>query len=221
SPVPVVSAVGHETDVTIADFVADVRAPTPSAAAEIVVARKDEFGAGIDRLTDRLRGAERQRVTRLSGRLHQLAGRPGLAGFKGRIALRGRRVADLSHDLKRHLLASVARRARRFQAVRLKLETHDLRRRLGRLRARLIGATAGLGSAMGTRRHAAELALQRAAARLETLSPLGVLARGYAVCWNAERSAIMRESSQATPGQHVRVTLHKGELECRVETTRT
>ena len=72
---------------------------------------------------------------------------------------------------------------------------------------------------MGTRRHAAELALQRAAARLDTLSPLGVLARGYAVCWNAERSAIVRDSSQVTPGQHVRVTLHKGELECEVEGT--
>lgn len=220
SPVPVVSAVGHETDVTIADFVADVRAPTPSAAAEIVVARKDEFCAGIDRLTGRLRGAHRQRVTRLRMRLHQLTGRPGVAGFKGRLALRGRRVADLSHDLKRQLLASVARRARRFQAARLKLETHDLRRRLGRLRASSIGAEAGLRSAMATRRHAAELALQRAAGRLETLSPLGVLARGYAVCWNAERSAIVRDSSQVTPGQHVRVTLHKGELECRVETTK-
>src|SRR2546423_317201 len=62
SPIPVISAVGHQTDVTIADFVADVRAPTPSAAAELVVARKDEFCGRIDRLEDRLRAAARGRV---------------------------------------------------------------------------------------------------------------------------------------------------------------
>ncbi|MBI4475832.1 MAG: exodeoxyribonuclease VII large subunit [Acidobacteria bacterium] len=217
SPVPVVSAVGHETDVTIADFVADVRAPTPSAAAEMVVARKDEFCAGIDRLAQRLRAAERQRVSRLRVRLHQLTARPGYAGFKGRVALRGRRIADLDHELKRQLLSALARRSRRLQAARLKLEAHDLRRRLGRLRRSLMTADAGLGAAMGKRRHAAELALHRAAGRLEALSPLGVLARGYAVCWNAERSAIVRESSQVRRGERVRVTLHRGELECTVE----
>src|SRR6185436_4851401 len=66
SPVPVISAVGHETDTTIADFVADVRAPTPSAAAELVVARKDEFCNRIDRLHDRLGAAARGRIQRLS-----------------------------------------------------------------------------------------------------------------------------------------------------------
>src|SRR6185369_10530159 len=70
SPVPVISAVGHETDVTIADFVADVRAPTPSAAAEIVVRAKDEFCARIDRLADRLYSAAAARIQTLSRRVH-------------------------------------------------------------------------------------------------------------------------------------------------------
>src|SRR5437867_1723443 len=91
SPVPVIAAVGHESDVTIADFVADVRAPTPSAAAELVVARKEEFRARIDRLHDRLGAAARGRIQGLSRRVHVVSGRPAMAGFGGRIGMKGDR----------------------------------------------------------------------------------------------------------------------------------
>src|SRR5215217_2779636 len=87
-PVPVISAVGHETDVTIADFVADVRAPTPSAAAELVVSAKNEFCGRIDRLHDRLTATARARVQRLSRRVHIVDGRPAFGGFRGRLAMR-------------------------------------------------------------------------------------------------------------------------------------
>src|SRR5438128_12110659 len=97
SPVRVISAVGHQTDVTIADFVADVRAPTPSAAAEIVVLRKDEFCSRIDRLSDRLVASARARVHTLSRTIHVLSGRPALAGVPGRVAMRGRHAAELTH----------------------------------------------------------------------------------------------------------------------------
>src|SRR5436190_1237215 len=127
-PVPVISAVGHETDVTIADFVADLRAPTPSAAAEIVVARFDEFCARIDRLRDRLRAATRSRIQALSRRVHILSGRPALAGYAGRLALRGRHVAELSHALATVARASLAVRARRVSQLRRQLETFDLGR---------------------------------------------------------------------------------------------
>src|SRR5437667_2809733 len=93
SPVPVISAIGHESDVTIADFVADVRAPTPSAAAELVVSRKDEFCARIDRLHDRLHAAARGQIQRLSRRVHVASSRPSFAGFHGRLAMRGRHAA--------------------------------------------------------------------------------------------------------------------------------
>src|SRR3954464_591160 len=98
-PVPVISAVGHETDVTIADFVADLRAPTPSAAAELVVAAKNEFCNRIDRLQDRLRAAERGRVQNLSRRIHIATSRPVFSGFPARLAMRGRHVGDLTHAL--------------------------------------------------------------------------------------------------------------------------
>src|SRR5947207_3287450 len=89
SPVPVISAVGHETDLTIADFVADLRAPTPSAAAEIVVAAKDEFCGRIDRLRDRLRAAARAQLQTINHRLHAFDVRPAFAGVPGRVAMRG------------------------------------------------------------------------------------------------------------------------------------
>src|SRR5437868_10806991 len=102
-PVPVISGVGHETDFTIADFVADVRAPTPSAAAELVVSAKDEFCGRIDRLQDRLRAAVLARVQGSSRRVHIVDGRPAFAGFRGRVAMRGRYAAELSHALVRIL----------------------------------------------------------------------------------------------------------------------
>jgi exodeoxyribonuclease VII large subunit len=217
--VPTIAAVGHESDVTIADFVADVRAPTPSAAAEMVVARKDDFRASIERVSGRLAIAMRTRVRRSELRLRALEGRPGYAGFRGRLAMRGRHAADLTHELRRAITASRARRERGLQALRLKLETFDLRRSLGRVRTRLMAAEGRLGTAAARSRHAAEGRLGRAAARLESLSPLAVLARGYAVCWNTDRTAIIRDAAQATPGDEVHVTLSRGELTAQVTGT--
>jgi exodeoxyribonuclease VII large subunit len=215
-PVPTISAVGHETDVTIADFVADVRAPTPSAAAEMVVARKDDVCARIDRLTHRVQAAMSGRVRRFESRLHALEARPGYAGFHGRVGMRSRHAAELAHELRRSLLASLARRDRAFQSLRRTLEAFDPRRSLGRVRTRLGAAEARLGAAVARRRHAADSRLRSTAARLESLSPLAVLARGYAVCWNADRTAIVRDAATVSPGDRVRVTLEKGELGCKV-----
>src|SRR5688500_1500248 len=133
-PVPTIAAVGHETDFTIADFVADVRAPTPSAAAEMVVARKDDFCARIDRLSQRVASAMAARAHRLESRLRGLEARPGYSGVRGRVAMRGRHTADLSHELRRAMRAQIASRERAYQSLRLKLETFDLRRRLGQVR---------------------------------------------------------------------------------------
>ena len=94
SPVPVIAAVGHEVDFTIADFVADLRAPTPSAAAELVVAAKDEFCARIDRLSHRLSTSVAQAVQHRRSRVHALTSRRGLAGLPSRVAQRGRLAAE-------------------------------------------------------------------------------------------------------------------------------
>jgi exodeoxyribonuclease VII large subunit len=215
-PVPTISAVGHETDVTIADFVADLRAATPSAAAEIVVARKDDFCARIDRLEHRVHSVMSARAQRLESRLRALEARPGYAGVRGRVAMRGRHAADLAHELRRALRARLASRERAYQSLRLGLETFDLRRRFAGIRTRLVAADGRLAGAVAQRRHGADRRLRGAAARLEALSPLAVLARGYAVCWNADRTAVIRDANVVTPGEQVRVTLARGELDCHV-----
>jgi exodeoxyribonuclease VII large subunit len=219
-PVPVISAIGHESDVTIADFAADVRAPTPSAAAEIVVSAKNEFCARIDRLRDRVAAAARGRVQRASRRVHQLAGRPALAGFPGRLAMRGRHVGELTHALGRATHGALARRERSLQVLRRQLETCDLGRRLASVRTRLVSAEGRMTGAIAHRRHQADAQLRDCAGRLESLSPLGVLARGYAVCWNADRTAVVRDAGSVAAGGRVTVTLAKGEIECDVLNTK-
>jgi exodeoxyribonuclease VII large subunit len=220
SPVPVISAVGHETDVTIADFVADVRAPTPSAAAEMVVARKDEFVARIDRLVRGVSAAMAARSHRLESRLRALDSRPGFAGMHGRLAFRGRHAGDVTFELRRAMHAGLASRERAFQRLRLTLERFDLRRRLAAVRARLIAGEARLHATMHKRTHTRRERLGASAARLDTLSPLAVLGRGYAVCWNADRTGILRSAAEVAPGDRVIVTVEHGELDCEVRDKR-
>ena len=216
SSVPVIAAVGHEVDVTIADFVADLRAPTPSAAAEMVVTGKEEASARIDRLQGRLEAAMRAGIQRRRQVLHVLTSRRGLAGWQVRVAMQGRHISELTHALRRAATVLVARRAREHQLRVSRLEARDVRRSLAVVRSRLDAADGRLAATGARALERAQARLATAAGRLQTLSPLGVLARGYAVCWNSERSAIIRDSDAVNPGDRVRVTLHKGELDCEV-----
>ena len=217
SPVPVISGVGHETDFTIADFVADVRAPTPSAAAELVVRRKDDFCAYIDRLGERLDGAIHARVRRLESRINVLAARPGYAGFRGRIAMRGRHAADLTAGLRQAMAATLTRRERRYLGLVRALEQFDPRHRLAAVRARLVAREGSLAKALTRRLHVVDSRLRNAIGRLETLSPLAVLGRGYAVAWDESRTNILRDAAAVKIGDRINVTLANGELGCRVE----
>lgn len=220
SPVPVIAAVGHESDYTITDFVADLRAPTPSAAAEMVVTRKEDMVDRVDRAAARLetevqRGIERRRI-----RVQATASRAGLAGWPARLVLRSREAGELTHRLEDAARTAVSQRERRARALGLRLEALDLRRQLAEIRARLTAARTGLVRSIGDACTTRTTRMARLAGRLDALSPLGVLARGYAVCWNDTRTAIIRDSAGVAIGDTVHVTLHRGELECDVRTTK-
>jgi exodeoxyribonuclease VII large subunit len=219
-PVPVISAVGHESDVTIADFVADRRAPTPSAAAEIVVAAKDEFCHRIERLRGRLDAAAHGRIQTLSRRVHVLGSRPAFAGFPTRLALRGRDITELSHRLRQRMLARVATRARRVADLQRQVDAFDVGRRLGGIRTRLAQAEGRLQTSIARRLHQADATLRECAGRLDTLSPLAVLGRGYAVAWSADGSRAIRDAREVRTGDRIRVTLSRGTLDCDVTGTR-
>jgi exodeoxyribonuclease VII large subunit len=216
SPVPIISGVGHETDFTICDFVSDLRAPTPSAAAELVVRRKDEFFAHIGRTCERLDAAIHHRLRRMETRLHLLEGRPGFSGFEGRIAVRGRHVSELAAALRQRISQGAARRTRRHETLRRALDQFDPRHRLGAVRTRLVSREAQLQAAVRRRLTVAHGRIGALAARIDGLSPLAVLGRGYAVTWNASRTRIIRDASTLHDGESVSVTLERGSFDAAV-----
>ena len=129
----------------------------------------------------------------------------------------GRNLAEVTHQLGRSGRAVVAKRERRYHELRLALETYDLRRQIGGVRTRLTRTDGALRAGVIEARTRADARFLDQAARLESLSPLAVLGRGSAVCWNEDRTRIIRDVSVVRPGDEVRVTLHRGELTCRVE----
>jgi exodeoxyribonuclease VII large subunit len=215
-PVPTVSAVGHETDVTIADFVADCRAATPSAAAEMVLARKDEIYTRVERLARRLDRAAGARADRLEARLRAIENRPAFAGFHARLVMRQRFVSELQAGFDGALRRRVAAERRRITGLRARLDAMDVRQRLSSVRRRLDAQRAAIDAHMIEAHRRAQARLGVSAGRLEALSPLSVLARGYAVCFNEDRSAVVRRASQVATGDLVRVRLSEGELQCEV-----
>jgi len=214
-PVPVVSAVGHEVDFTIADFVADVRAATPSNAAEIVVDRADNFRSRIDRAERRLQAAismamqvRAQRADRADARLRH---------WPTAVVMQDRDCQEHELRLVHAMRDRLARVGQSFNGLRRRLERRDVRRVTADLRTRIVGVESRL-RALGARRlHAAESRTGALAARLHALSPLAVLGRGYAVCWNEAGTSIIRSARAVAPGEAVKITLAEGRLACRVE----
>jgi len=214
-PVPVISAVGHEVDFTIADFVADVRAATPSNAAELVVDRADNFRGRIRNAEQRLKSCANAVVDRLWRRADAADMR--LENWPTRVVMLDNDHERLALRLESAALEQVAARGARFEALRRRLEQRDLRRITSDLRTRVVRAD---GRLVALGRRATDSRSARAgelAARLDSLSPLAVLGRGYAVCWNESRTSIIRSAAATSVGETVRVTLNEGELVCRVD----
>ena len=217
STIPVISAVGHETDVTLADLVADLRAPTPSAAAEMVVVSRRDMIDRVTALRVRLAASTRLRLGEARRRLDRLSAARGLVDVERRVRdtmlevddlgarLRGRLDARLRDT--RHRLAILAQR---MTPARLAERVASRRSRNADLSGRLAFAALGRVQRSGQR-------LGGLLGRLRALSPLEVLARGYAVCYAVPGGAILKNVSGAEVGDQVRVRLHRGRLTCEVK----
>ena len=219
SKVPVISAVGHEVDFTIADFVADLRAPTPSAAAELVVREKQAVAESVADLTRRLGVATARTLARQRDRLLTMQRRRVLTDPARPLRDLERRVDDARARLRRAMTAAMRHAAHRFelstQGLRNQspvLRTLDNRRQLTRLSAEL---TRSAARELDRSRHR----LRVAVGRLHSLSPLAVLARGYSLTRSPEGDVI-RAARQVRVGDDVSVLLHEGSLDCRVTATK-
>ncbi len=215
-PIPVVSGIGHEIDFTIADFAADVRAATPSAAAEIVAPNAEEWAASLRRLGERLQRALRQRIDGHRERLRWLIARAELVSPAARLAQQGQRLDELEQRMLRALRQILADRR---SALGLSLS------RLWQLSpaARLQG-TAARHAALFARLRAAGLKqLNRARERLAPLvrtlnavSPLATLDRGYAIV-SLEGGGILRDAKDAAAGTIIEARLSQGRIRAKVE----
>jgi exodeoxyribonuclease VII large subunit len=212
--VPVVSAVGHETDVTIADFVADLRAPTPSAAAEMAVCTREEL---LDRIgAVRAKGAQamRYRLAMLERRLRQQGIERALNLLHRRVGRGLQRVDEHEYHLRERVRAAIESRERARRALEVRLKRFDMRPRLAANRRRLETAHATLLQTIRLRLTRRRSVLDQLTAKLSQLSPLRILERGYAIVSND--SGILKDSVAAPPHSRIHVRLANGTLDAEV-----
>ncbi len=212
STVPVISAVGHETDFTIADFAADLRAPTPSAAAELVICTRQSIDDRIEAAEIKLRQAMRLSIALLAGRLHRLT--VDRARLHRGIGKHMQRVDELDYALRDRWRAWADARRRTLDVTALRLRQLDVRLRFQRARSRLEACEASAVQAMKLRLSAARGELGPREAHLKQLSPLKILERGYAI---VERDGkIVKSPEDAPAGSEAAVRLARGELWVKV-----
>jgi len=211
---PIVSAVGHETDVSIADFVADVRAPTPSAAAELLAPDSSE-------LVQRLHNLQRRLVLHMQGRLARerlrLEGMSRRLRHPGeRLRQQAQRLDDLDMRLRRAFNQQLANQREHLARLDARLAAQHPGRNLALLRQRLDGLATRLPRAMQSQLRSQRQQLGALAAQLQIVSPLATLGRGYSILLD-ERGQAVRSAAQTQPGQRLKARLSEGELDVRVE----
>jgi exodeoxyribonuclease VII large subunit len=213
-PIPIVSAVGHETDVTLSDFAADVRASTPSAAAEIVLPDRRDLRENLAHIVARLTHSMRNAIRRNTGAVEEQLKRL----FNPRRQIQEKRLAldDMIVRMTRAVKRRIDRSARETELFTQRLKPGRLFRQIetGReqcksLMTRLHREISGCASDRRT-------ALLNLTARLDALSPLSVLSRGYSIALKPKTSEVIKDSSAVEIGDTIEIRLHRGGLLCRV-----
>jgi exodeoxyribonuclease VII large subunit len=216
SPIPIITGIGHEIDFTIADFAADMRAPTPSAAAEVVVPDSEEWLVSLRRSGARLQRALLRSMQARGERLRWLIGRAAQVSPVARLAQQSQRLDELEQRLTRSMWRLLSERRSTLNERRGALwQASPL--------ARVQGAAAHYASLLTRLRGAALDTLRRSRERLQPLvrtlnavSPLATLQRGYAIVVNAE-GRILRDAADAAPGSIIEARLALGTLRAKVE----
>ncbi len=212
SEIPVISAVGHETDFTIADFVADLRAPTPSAAAEMVIATRQSLIDGLRAATYKLRQSARLTLALASRQLREVA--VDETRLRNMIGRRTQRVDDLEYRLRDKIRTAIGSRKRTLDSAAVRLARKDVRLRFAEARRQAGMLDQSLRQLAQLRLRDAKAGLAPLTAKLEQLSPVAILERGYAI---VERDGnIVKSAADAPVDSTVQIRVAKGKLNARV-----
>ena len=218
SKIPVISAIGHETDFTILDFVADLRAPTPSAAAELVIRSRQEIEAQAEELHRRLERALRYRLLMARQELTQLAQHGAFARMMDGINRRQQKLDEQRFRLERGQRQIFERWRRRWEVASAAVRHYDARRRLAAVRQRLAAEVASLAAAARALLLENRALLDRRVASLEALSPVAILNRGYALVFDAN-GQLVKDAARVRVGDEVSARLARGRVRARVNGT--
>jgi len=211
SHLPVISAIGHETDFTIADFVADLRAPTPSAAAELVVQSQRHLEENVGQLRQRLGRAARYQIMQWQRRLAELTQHTAFARMPDSITRRQQRIDEFAYRLADAYRSRLEGSRRRLQVAATRLRHFDLRRVVVGMRRELQAHFAALEAVARRMLLQRRSRMERSQARLEQLSPLKILDRGYALVFDA-KGKLLKDAKQASPGDNITARLARGTI---------
>ena len=218
SKIPVISAIGHETDFTIVDFVADLRAPTPSAAAELVIRSRQEIEAQAEDLYRRLEHGLRYRLLMARQALTERAQHGAFARMMDGIHRRQQKLDEQRFRLEKAERQLLERCHRRCENVSATVRHYDARRRLAAIRQQLQAQVANLAAITQQRLLESRGALDRRTASLEALSPLAILNRGYAVVFDA-KGHLVKDAARLKAGDELSARLARGRVRARVTAT--
>jgi len=216
SELPLISAVGHEVDYTIADFVADMRAPTPSAAAEMVSGAREDLRATVNSLSGRMAQAVRRGFERRRLSLERLSHNKAFMVAPNKIRDLQQRFDEGTMRMSEAMRRFASRVRHREQMMSARLYTLDLRRFIHHKGDILAQSRNRLISGMKTRLHGERSRFRIAVGKIDALSPLSILKRGFALCRD-DRGAIIKNAADVSRGDSVTVTLAKGRLDCEVK----
>ena len=218
SALPVISAVGHETDFTIADFVADLRAPTPSAAAELVIESKHQLAEHLAQLHQRAARAARYRLLMARSQLGDLAQHGAFRRIQDLLARRAQRLDELIFRLAADYQSLLREYHRRLDVAAARIIHFDFRRSLVIGRNQLAAGAGALLSAFRARIAERRSMLEQMAGKLEALSPVKILDRGYALVFDAS-GALVKDVAQLGPGQEITARVSRGSFLAEVKKT--
>jgi exodeoxyribonuclease VII large subunit len=218
SRVPLISAVGHETDYTIADFVADLRAPTPSAAAELVIGRKTEMISRLELWAIRLQQTFMGLLERWRGQLQALL--RGLLDPRRAMEGQFQRLDELDRRVRRVWIQTFNQVLMRWEGFDRRLLFVSPLERWSRQRLELNQRSGRLAQRMEIRIQLQEKLLEKWTGKLDALSPLAILARGYSIARRFPLMTLIREAKEIKRGDLFHLTLHRGSLISRVEEVR-